>query len=426
MFSQAVMAENLIISQVLYDPSNSESGGEAVEIYNPTSSSVDISGWIISTETSLADATIPQGTILSASGFYLIADVGWSSGRDDLNWPQANHEEAITLANTNAGVALSNGSTIIDAVGWGDSLSIDAGLFEGSPHSGASGGQGLVRINNGSFVDTNNNIVDFISQINNFHNESLDTGGSQLQVTAVIGGSKPVIESFTIITDDLSQPGIQINPVPKKNKTIEFTATISHPNGIDYLDTVSVIASNVISTMVKTGELSATTSVFTGKINKSFKEASGNKSLKLVVTDLGGLSTNSTEYFEYMSLLAIELDSDSLTFAALPGSASELIGDFDPGTNNLTIVNIGNTLVNLELSGTNLSSSGNVIAVQNIAYTFNGNYNNSLAGVLSYAKQTKNLGMEAAARLPLSFKLTVPSATAPGNYTGTITLVAVG
>jgi len=426
LFSKAALAEGIIISQVLYDPLNSESGGEAVELFNPGSSSVDISGWVIATETSSTDATIPDGARISANGYYLVADSGWSIERDDLNWPQADHEEIITLTNTDAGVALSNGSIIIDAVGWGDAASIDVGLFEGVPHSGTSAGEGLVRLYNGSYVDTNNNFNDFQSKINDFHNASLASfSGSHLLVTAIIGGSFPVIDAFTITTDDLSLPGVQISPVPKINKTVDFTATITHPNGIEYLDTVNVLLGATSYPLIKAADLSLTTSEFVGSLNMSPNDAAGNYSLTLIATDLGGLSSNSSEYFEYMTLLAIELDSDSLTFAALPGSASELSGDVDPGTNNLTIQNIGNAVVNIQLSGTNLSSATGVIGVENIAYTFNGDYNNSMAGILSYSKQTSTLDMEAASRLPLSFKLTVPSATAPGNYTGTITLVAV-
>ena len=77
------------------------------------------------------------------------------------------------------------------------------------------------------------------------------------------------------------------------------------------------------------------------------------------------------------------------------------------------------------LSGTNLSGSSNVIDVSNIQYTFNGDYNNSLAGTLSYLPQTKQLGIETVSKQPLSFKLNIPTATVPGNYTGTITLIAV-
>ena len=105
------------------------------------------------------------------------------------------------------------------------------------------------------------------------------------------------------------------------------------------------------------------------------------------------------------------------SYLAMFATASEIIGDYDEATAaNTTITNIGNTILNIQLSGTNLSSGSSAIGVSRIQYTFSGSYNNSLAGTLSNAKQTKQA---------LSFRLNVPAATAPGNYTGTITLIAV-
>ncbi len=233
---------NIIITQVLYDPVNSESGGEAVELYNPTDSTIDISGWIISTETSLTDAVFPAGTIIRGSGYYLVADAGWNGSRDSPSWPEADHEEALTLANTDAGVALSNGTSIIDAVGWGTAANIGAGLYEGSPHSGAGSGEGLARVKNGSsYADTGNNLADFAASIPVFHNSSYGNSynGGEIAVMAIVEGSFPEVSSLRIITDDdSSAAGSQINPEPKRNKTVEVSAVVSHGNGNSYVSSV--------------------------------------------------------------------------------------------------------------------------------------------------------------------------------------------
>ena len=65
-FCIAAGADNVIISQVLYDPIGTETGGEAVELYNPTDSAIDIGDHVIKTESSATDATIPSGTVLAA------------------------------------------------------------------------------------------------------------------------------------------------------------------------------------------------------------------------------------------------------------------------------------------------------------------------------------------------------------------------
>ncbi len=422
-------ADNIIITQVLYDPVTSESGGEAVELYNPTPAAIDISGWIMATETSPTDVAFPAGTVIRSGSYYLVADAGWSTGKDSPSWPEADYEEAITLANTDAGIALSNGSKIIDAAGWGTAANIGAGLHEGNPHSGAGSGESLVRLKNGSsYADTNNNSADFAASVPSFRNSSYgdSRGSGEISVIAIVEGSFPVISSLEIITDDdSSAAGKQVNPVPKKNKTIEVSAVVSHGNGNDYLKAVTLDFGGSLTEMTPT-PLNSTSSLYKAGFNMSYHQAAGNYTVTITATDKSGFSANRSASFEYASLIAMEIDTSSLQFAAMPGTFSEAIGDYDEATSaNTTINNIGNSAIDIQLSGTNLSSGSSVIDAGNIQYTFNGDYNNSLAGTLSYAKQTKQVAIWAASRQPLSFRLNVPTATASGNYTGTIMLVAV-
>lgn len=420
---------SILITQVLYDPITSESGGEAVELYNPAPNAINISGWVISTETSPADVVFPAGTIIRSGSYYLVADAGWSSGKDDASWPQADFEEAMTLANTDAGVALSNGSSIIDAVGWGNAANIGNGLYEGTPHSGAGSGESLARVkNSSSYADTNNNIADFTASMSSFHNSSYGNSysSSEIAVVAVVQGSFPVISSLEILTDDDSATvGNQINPEPKKNKTVEISAVISHSNGNSYLNSVAMAVNGSTIEMAPT-ILNSTSSLYKAGFNMSYSAAAGNYTINVTATDNSGFSANSSSNFEYTSLIAMEIDANSLQFAAMPGQSVEVIGDYDEATAaNTTIRNIGNIMLDIQLSGTNLSTGSSVIDVSNIQYTFNGDYGNSLAGALSHSKQTKQVSIGAASRQPLSFRLNVPTATAPGNYTGTITLMAV-
>ena len=82
---QVAFAESVVINQVLYDPLAHESGGEAIELYNPTANAVNISGWVIATEISDTDVTLPNA-IIRSGGYYLIADEGWASGRGNPGW----------------------------------------------------------------------------------------------------------------------------------------------------------------------------------------------------------------------------------------------------------------------------------------------------------------------------------------------------
>lgn len=148
---------SVVISQVLYDPIGTESGGEAIELRNDGNEPANIGGWVIRTESSDSDATIPLNTVLQPSATFLIADEGWNSSRDNSSWKAADYEEKITLGNTDSGVALltANGS-VVDAVGWGAPANIDSGLYEGDPAQQVSAGMALARIQ-----DTDDNSADF-------------------------------------------------------------------------------------------------------------------------------------------------------------------------------------------------------------------------------------------------------------------------
>lgn len=61
----------VLISEVYYDTVGTDSEEEFVELYNPTSSDVDISGWTLSDNT--ASYSIPAGTAIRASGYLIVA-----------------------------------------------------------------------------------------------------------------------------------------------------------------------------------------------------------------------------------------------------------------------------------------------------------------------------------------------------------------
>ncbi|PIN74472.1 hypothetical protein COV18_07510 [Candidatus Woesearchaeota archaeon CG10_big_fil_rev_8_21_14_0_10_37_12] len=108
----------VVIYQVLYDPITSESGGEAIELKNLGRETIDISGWIISTESSETDATIPEDSFLQSGQTYLVADANWNERKDDPSWRAADHEEAITLGNKESWVELRSIEDVKDRVSW--------------------------------------------------------------------------------------------------------------------------------------------------------------------------------------------------------------------------------------------------------------------------------------------------------------------
>ncbi len=190
---------SVVISQVLYDPIGTESGGEALEIRNDGNNAVNISKWVVATGSSASDATVPDNTFLQPGAVFLIADSGWNFSRDNPGWRNADLEETITMANTNSGVAVRDSSgEIIDAVGWGS----PAGLYEGTPASPVQAGQALARIK-----DTGNNAADFVSA------EPAFFPGGGVMIVVNVTGSFQLPLGAVLDGDDSAEPGVQLKPV---------------------------------------------------------------------------------------------------------------------------------------------------------------------------------------------------------------------
>ncbi len=190
---------SVVISQVLYDPIGTESGGEAVEIRNDGNNAINISKWVVATGSSASDATIPCNTLLQPGAVFLIADAGWNSSKDNPGWRSADLEETITMANTNSGVAIKDSSgNVIDAVGWGS----PAGLYEGTPASPVQAGQALARIK-----DTGNNAADFVGA------EPAFFPGGGVIIVVNVTGSLHLPLGAALDGDDSAEPGVQLKPV---------------------------------------------------------------------------------------------------------------------------------------------------------------------------------------------------------------------
>lgn len=186
---------DIVISQVLYDPIGTESGGEAVELRNTGNVPVDVSGWVLATESSIADAKLPPGTIVGPGQTFLIADEGWDANKDNPEWKSADYEEKITLGNKDSGVAIVHNGTVIDAVGWGNAEGIDDGLFEGTPAVPVATGKALLRMS-----DSDDNAEDFVEAVADFQE------GIPVPVTANVVVSVPMIEISKSL--DLKPEGI--------------------------------------------------------------------------------------------------------------------------------------------------------------------------------------------------------------------------
>jgi len=107
---------HILISEVMYDVPGSDAKGEWIELYNPTTASVDLSGW------SLADNSrsfsLPSGTIIQAGDYLVVARdttgffnlYGFNPDVSGLTLALSNSGDEVSLHN-------STGSTV-DYVAW--------------------------------------------------------------------------------------------------------------------------------------------------------------------------------------------------------------------------------------------------------------------------------------------------------------------
>ncbi len=197
---------------------------EFVEIYNPTSNWVDISGWIISGSNNDGSsvqtrATIPASTILRSGQYYLVANNGYTGT------VTANLKYGTSIAD-DGGIAL---------IGLSDQTSDEVGMSLGlTPGSAYQEGKTLSKLtdasrtyerrdggNSDSCKDTNDNFTDFI-------NQSSPSPHNYSTIRLCGGSSVSLISSTTQITSDSPDPSLVNANV---SVSVKVTGSSLSPNG---------------------------------------------------------------------------------------------------------------------------------------------------------------------------------------------------
>jgi len=107
------------------------------------------------------DAKIPIGATIPSYGFYLIADEGFATRKDNPSWPDADYEETITLTNTNGWIRLIDSSgNIVDLIGWGSAPVNETLSFQKNPAERKSIERKSLYDGYALCEDTNNNSED--------------------------------------------------------------------------------------------------------------------------------------------------------------------------------------------------------------------------------------------------------------------------
>ena len=114
----ATTDNQILINEVELNPSGTDTGTEKVELYNPSNTSIDVSGWTISSAAGrTATVVINEGTTITSKGYLIV-------GRDSQQW----------LDNTGEGIDLRNElGILIDSVGPFSDQDNDESTWQRSP-----------------------------------------------------------------------------------------------------------------------------------------------------------------------------------------------------------------------------------------------------------------------------------------------------
>jgi endonuclease G len=162
--------DHIVISQVYGGGGNSGAtfNRDFVELYNPTTSTVDLGGWTIQYASATGTSTWqtqPLGGIMQAGEYYLIA---LASGAVGADLPSANISGELNMSGTNGKVALSRTGDPLNACPVGDPALVDlvgygttANCREGATNAPTASNSTALFRKNGGFTDTNVNGADF-------------------------------------------------------------------------------------------------------------------------------------------------------------------------------------------------------------------------------------------------------------------------
>jgi predicted extracellular nuclease len=271
----AQTATHVVISEIYGGGGNTGATytNDFIELYNPGSSAVSLSGWSVqyaSSGGSFTQITNLSGSI-PAHGFYLVQEAAGTGGTTALPTPDATG--TIAMSGTGAKVALVNtttaigssctGSSVIDLVGYGtgtscsetsagpatsNTASIERKANATSTATSlASGGADVL---SGNGYDADNNSTDFVAQTAvNPQNSSVTEGGTTtpnaIAVAAGRNGAEPATDGYFIVSVGAAAPAGGI--------TIGYTLAGTATKGSDYTDpkagTVTIPATKTTDTV---------------------------------------------------------------------------------------------------------------------------------------------------------------------------------
>jgi len=392
LFANLVNAD-IIFSEVMYNPSGTDSGREWIEFYN-NGSSVSIEGWKLYEAGTNHGLSVYQGDYgINAGEFFIIVD----QPEDFLLYhPDYNgnlFDSVYSLSNTGEYLALKNSSLLlIDELNYSDTVEEGYSLF--NFNLSGNWNQSLIEGGTPGYYET----IDYGEYEENLISE------------VEINNAPPEIIYFHVYPDEDMLEGVQVFPgIDGKNITVN--AMISDNNSddlninLDFEKEAYLVGFEIINSSY----FNYTWNIFM----ESYDEA---KFYNLVLNADDGINyVNESFSFEYMGLMYMDFSKDSLYFGNVnPGEIS--------GINNLKVFNKGNVDISLGVSGGDLSCDDWSMPVSSIETFFNvlGQWKSLVTDFLDY-NDTLLHGFNSSKSL--DFRLNAPVGIKASNYSGVINLI---
>jgi len=111
----SIAGDNILITEVLYDAPNSDATEEWFELFNPTDSDINLTGWSVADNYGILDLT----GIIPAKGFFVAAvDETGFFNLYGYNANQSGGWDGVALSNSGDQLMLYNDTVEVDFVSW--------------------------------------------------------------------------------------------------------------------------------------------------------------------------------------------------------------------------------------------------------------------------------------------------------------------
>lgn len=234
--------------------------------------------------------------------------------------------------------------------------------------------------------------------------------------------------------EDGATVGVQVNPSAGSSKTVQVTVTVDDDNGHNDVSKVEVTIYEPDNSTVEVSTGTASKQTGNGKrgtykysFNMDYFDEPGTYYVEAVVTDRDGQTETAWAEFEWTELAAVSLNVSTVDLDSGTGGSVDPDSDTHANPSVIEISNDGNVQVDLQYSGTDLTSAtvSDEIAVTNVHWSTNSSLTpeNSLS-TSTQTNTTFDLAPGDGASKSVYVAVHIPNVRS-ATYTGTLTFTAV-